>query len=1473
MTDLPADYNLVVYKDILKAYNADRAAMSNPDTEQVLEQLGAEFAPEAFSPEAFSPEAFSPEAFSPEAFSPEAFSPEAFSPEAFSPEAFSPEAFSPEAFSSAQMKSIVGVSAFPGIAGEGISINTWDNTGDFYVRVRGANGAYDAFNPFTLTVTVESADCSGVVELTEPTSLTASDTTKPALILVDWSRMPGSTADKDALAQKLNSLANATNGVVVDVGQDARVAQGNAQADAHLACPVAKNLTALAIKDIVELYDAQQALEYIVLVGGDNVIPFFRYPDQALLAAESGYVPPVRDNSFSQASLRLNYILTQDPYASRIHLSDGSSTFVVPAIAIGRLVETPDEIGKVIDAYLALDNGVTPLTTNALVTGYDFLQDAADDVKAELETGMGVSADALIASRDAAPTAPESWTADQMRAAMTNQRHDIMFLAGHFSQGSALAADWSTRVLASQIAFSDVDLTNALIFSAGCHSGYNLIDTHAVTGITNEPDWAQAFARKGATFIGGTGYQYGDTDVIEYTERLLKNFAQELRTGNGPVAIGTALTLAKQKYLAETPQMRGIHEKSLLQSTLFGLPMLQVDMPGQRLSSARRAQAASTISPNTFGNNPGATLNLQYADVNYTPSLTQKTATWKQITDNSNVIATYLQGREGIVTNPTEPILPLQIENVTASGTVLRGVGFRSATYTDLENILPATGAPATEIRGVHVPFPAQVFFPVRVWSVNYYDALARNGATRLMLTPAQYRAYAADPTRGILRKYSQLGLRLFYSNNTSVYNANNAESIPALAAAPAISNVSARVDGNQIHFSANVVGNPAAGIQEVWVTYTGLDGDLYGTWQSLNLTQNGSNSTLWEGDLTLGTTNASDVRFIVQAVNGVGLVTLAANLGNYYAPDSDNRAGDAQETTIEFQTAPASGKYGDTATFSAILTSGGNPVSGKFITFGLSAQRRGAVTDADGKASVSLSLLALPATYPVSVSFAGDTEYRPSSATTNLALQKQNTHMTLETPASTVQYSDIAELFATVRDDNNRSLGQVSVAFIATNPNDTQGTTAITNFASEAHVTNIPFKAGAYDLNASFGNVVTVNEQNIDLSDARYNASDANGSINIIAENATVAYTGETTVPANGELKLGAQVTQEDDGHSGDLRLARVKYDLYDSNAQLVDSVTDNVGAQGKSSAKMENVAAGNYKLQVTVVGGFFTSDTTETDVLSQSIALQQNVKFKNADNKNINALRAQFKLDSRETGYKLVGTNPDLLQYVETLNNTGNVPLRVNLTVHVPASSKPEENPAFCLGGADAIQVFSDAELTKRVKKDLEISPALGDNADAAARTCASEIQVTLNVPANSKRYVTLAFDFAGKDAVGFKKSASRRYAQGLLFDSIVTNDQLAPLQDTNGLAIVGSGFTGIGGFVLDQGAPRSDYVVRVMRDGKQVKETRTDANGFFVFNLRAGGPYTLELLDPQTNSVLDTADVQSLAKKQFVQVKLNP
>jgi len=348
LTNLPANYDLTIYKDIAGAYQTLTSPASS------LTRLSAEFAPDAYSPDAYSPDAYSPDAYSPDAYSPDAYSPDAYSPDAYSPDAYSPDAYSPSAFSpdayspatpvqnaltgsalagepvapaayaGAQTRSLIGVSANNGTASEHIVRNTWDNSTNFYVRVRGRNGVFNLAQPFHLEVTLLTGECGAIKSVdaltagTTPGLLSGSAGSFNTIILWDSARatrLAGwSASDLSAVTAHLTSLASRTAGAVVDVNGDDRVKAANLQADANASCPYAKNLVGLEIKRIVDAYRGLNALKYVVIVGSDSLIPFFRHPDQAGLASERNFVPPVADATPSQASLKLGYVLSQDRY-------------------------------------------------------------------------------------------------------------------------------------------------------------------------------------------------------------------------------------------------------------------------------------------------------------------------------------------------------------------------------------------------------------------------------------------------------------------------------------------------------------------------------------------------------------------------------------------------------------------------------------------------------------------------------------------------------------------------------------------------------------------------------------------------------------------------------------------------------------------------------------------------------------------------------------------------------------------------------------------------------------------------------------------------------------------------------------------------------------------------------------------------------------------------------------------------------
>ena len=1099
LSNLAANFDLAFFKDIGQAFTD----LTAPDA---LTKLSAEFAGDAYSPSQFSPSQFSPSQFSPSQFSPSQFSPDAFSPSQFSPSQFSPSQFSPsqfspsqfspsqfspgafspsqfspsqfspsqfsaEAFSSAQTRSLIAVSALDGTADESISANTWTNAGDVYVRVSGRNGAFSDSQPFHLGESFAGGTCGPSVAPIGSAPGAAAGGGYKTVVLTDPARMTGTAAEKSTLAARLATFAARPEvaGVVVDLGADSRISALNAQADANKSCPYAKNLLAGATKDVVDSYRAANPLQYVVIAGADDIVPFFRYPDATLLGNEKGYVPPVLDSSASQASLRLGYVLGQDGYGSDTDIEIKGSIVPVPDIAVGRLVESPTEISGMLDAYLSTSGGVVPTPGTSLVTGYDFLTDAADAVKNELAAGTGTTPDTLITPADVSPLDPSSWTATQLRTKLLGSRHDLVFLAGHFSANSALAADFTTSMLTTQLDASSVNLTNSVIFSAGCHSGYNIVDRDGVPGVTVPLDWAEAFARKRATLVAGTGYQYGDTDFLEYSERLYLNFAKNLRAGTGSIAVGQALVDAKQQYLAGTPLLEGLHQKAVIEATLFGLPMLSVNLPAGRGGTVGGGGATVVGGTTAAAGAPGSVLGLSFADLTFSPPLAEHAVTQANVdSPGATVTATWLSGPDGIATTQLAPALPLDVENVTVPGKVLRGVGFRSGSYADT-TVTPLTGTPTTEIRGVHSPFSSSTFYPARPWSINYFDALtASGGATSLMLTPAQYRSTSIGSQTSTQRRYGSLGLRLFYSGNTTMTPDG---STPALAAPPTIVDVAALPGAGSVDIGVHVVGNPAAGIQGTWITYSDATVTA-GNWLSLDLTQDPDDSTLWTGTLSLGTIAAGNLRFMVQSVNGVGLVTLDDNNGAYYRVNAPVGAPAPQPTHLSLDNPPSAGVFGTNAAVAAVLTAGGSPLAGKLVTFAVGSQTAIDMTDANGRAQASLSLIVQPGAYVLRTTFGGTNSDQPASDESALTVTKQPTTLVLA-PSNAVAAPGFAGgITATLR-AGGKPVPERTIAFIITGPGGPAAATAITDFLGQALLPAVQLPAGTYSVTAYFAGTI----------------------------------------------------------------------------------------------------------------------------------------------------------------------------------------------------------------------------------------------------------------------------------------------------------------------------------------------------------------------------------------------------------------
>ena len=394
----------------------------------------------------------------------------------------------------------------------------------------------------------------------------------------------GGTADLTTLNPRLDSHRgprSTARSSTVDA--DAVVAALNAQADTQPRLPVREEPRRRRDQAASShaYREANPSIQYVVVVGGDDVIPFFRYPDPALLGNETLYVPPVRDNTrvAGEPPPRLRAERRLPRVERRASRCTGTH-FPVPDLAIGRLVETPAEIAGMLDAYLGRPAASCHARRRRSSTGYDFLTDAADEIAGHLQAGIGGTTnndDADHGPGRLAGLITTAGNAADPHAQLDGDRPPPRAPepSGTTSSSSPATSARTTRSPPTTRRTSSrpssppspANLVNTIVFSAGCHAGYNIVNGARDDGAREPLDWAQAFAQKRATLIAGTGYQYGDTDFVAHSERLYAEFARQLRLPPGLASRSrsAARSCARSSGSSRTtPGLSALDEKALL---------------------------------------------------------------------------------------------------------------------------------------------------------------------------------------------------------------------------------------------------------------------------------------------------------------------------------------------------------------------------------------------------------------------------------------------------------------------------------------------------------------------------------------------------------------------------------------------------------------------------------------------------------------------------------------------------------------------------------------------------------------------------------------------------------------------------------------------------------------------------------------------------------------------------------------------
>ena len=671
---------------------------------------------------------------------------------------------------------IVDYSTNRGLDPEQLLIRTGNTDVKLYVAIVGNNGSFNPNDPAAFQIEssvpmkVETlvGDACYKSPLVKTTNVTSSSTTlhgtgTSTLFVTQRERyieihgLDGWNTFKD----QLYSLADDVDGSVISVPSNIYDGWDSNPCSVELA-----NGVATAVRQEI-LKRKTDNTQFVVFVGNDLIIPQYRTPDATSFSNERLYANDslLNPDSALYASLFSGYNLTDDYYADDNPDIDNRSVLYIPRFSVARLLETPNEILNVITQFNS-SNGVLNLNT-AMVAGYDFFKDAAEDIESKLNLANIPVTSLVNNTQDPS----NDWSADQLLCqllgegyAMNCSNHDFNNFNAHFSHylgESALAfsngdGDYFFTRDISDAASNIKTLANSINSTVGCHAGFNAPDGLAADFGPDSPvkpnlDFPQVMAQQGGVFVASTGYGIAGRNSIAATELLLSLYTEELLKGS---TAGQALVNAKQRFYTEQGEITVYDEKAVVQTTLFGLPMYAVKLPGN---------AQNSISSGITGT-PYSNLTLNLIDQGQAlPALNYEIQ--KVVKDEGTFFV--IDGKH--TATAARPIQP-KVTQVMSGTDAVHGVLIQNASFIiadNTENFDPVYTRPTTELEqnATEKSFCQDAFWPSEIVKVNSIRSL--NQST-LVVIPAQFRCTSGDASvaTGVERLYDTLTLEVLRSSS-----------------------------------------------------------------------------------------------------------------------------------------------------------------------------------------------------------------------------------------------------------------------------------------------------------------------------------------------------------------------------------------------------------------------------------------------------------------------------------------------------------------------------------------------------------------------------------------------------------------------------------------------------------------------------------------------------------------------------------
>ena len=621
------------------------------------------------------------------------------------------------------------------------------NPGTYYVRIS-AHNPEDYGEGTDYAVKVDFSQTPPPTPTQSPTTIpptpiptpTPPPTQKQTLILLNHTRMAtvyGSTAEADAVVAKVDELAQNDNvqGEIFHLDRNQEVQNAYDAWDADpTSIARAQAVTDVIRRKIMQYLSQHDGIQYVVIVGDDRVIPFRRVRDYTPAYSERTY-NDVNENHPTGIALKNDYFLSDDFYVDREAISIKSREIYIPDLAIGRLIETPQQIINFIDGFIA-----QPVTTvdQALISGYDFVDDAAAEICSEWLSISGVSPNCDLIGQE--------WTGASLFEA---QQHyliqSINGHANHYMEGVAIGS----AITGEMIANTTADLSGGLLYTLSCHGGLNVPNNNE-----HPIDLTEAFVAKGMNYVGNSGYGWGyGGGYVGLSERLMVLYTEQLLRSS-QVSMGQALVQAKHQYYQQDQKFSNYDQKVMQQLIFYGLPMYQLQTNGTMRMAQEEFPSVSfapvsalgpeqpkvtyaiNLSPNTLGPDDGGLAAVPAAD------------------------GTYYALDNHIYTEPGQAVQPLFYGNVTDSmAREARSVVIRSGTY-ETTSTDPVVASPYNE----YVENPSEAVLDDGSGWYPPIPAGVQNLNGESTLT-TQFGQYSAAESRQ--RLYQNMQVDVYYSNST----------------------------------------------------------------------------------------------------------------------------------------------------------------------------------------------------------------------------------------------------------------------------------------------------------------------------------------------------------------------------------------------------------------------------------------------------------------------------------------------------------------------------------------------------------------------------------------------------------------------------------------------------------------------------------------------------------------------------------